>query len=369
MLPKGLLKEYSQILSLIMRGLDILAILLCGILAYYHKFNTLFITQRYSTALFIAALLTLIVFPFFHIYESARAKGFWRNIGNLIRAVSTVLILLAGLAFLTKTGENYSREWFICWSFLSISLLFVFRCSLLVVLRLMRANGWNERHVIIIGADELAIKLVDTVQQSLWTGFRIVGIFDDEPNRKSASIRHIPVQKTPDDLSSYVTANRDKIDEIWLALPLKAEDRVKEILHQLRHDTITTRFILDIFGMDLFNHSVGDFAGFPVLNIRSSPMVGMNRFIKALEDRALACLILVLASPLFLLLAIAVKLSSPGPIFYRQKRIGWNGNEFEMLKFRTMPIDAEKHTGPVWAKANEVRATKIGAFFAKNQLR
>jgi putative colanic acid biosynthesis UDP-glucose lipid carrier transferase len=368
MLPKGLLKEYSQILLLIMRGLDVAAIVGSGFLAYFYKFDTLALSPRYILALAIAASLALIIFPFFHIYESARAKGFWRNISDLMRAIGTVLIFLAGLAFLTKTGENYSREWFIWWSIFSLALLFLFRCTLLILLRLMRAHGWNERHVIIIGAGELATKLVDTVQQALWTGFRVVAIFDDNAGQKPKYIAKIPVLQTPENLGAYLSAHRHEIDEIWLTLPLREEARVKEILHELRHDTVTTRLMLDIFGMDLFNHTIGDFAGFPALNIRSTPMVGMNRAIKAIEDRVLASIILLLASPLFLLVALAVKWSSKGPVFYRQKRVGWNGKEFEMLKFRTMPVDAEQHTGPVWAKAGENRATKIGSFLRKTSL-
>jgi Undecaprenyl-phosphate glucose phosphotransferase len=139
-------------------------------------------------------------------------------------------------------------------------------------------------------------------------------------------------------------------------------------LHELRHQTITTRLLLDIFGLNILNSSISKLAGFPVLNVRSSPMIGGNRLIKALEDRFLAGIILLLISPLFLLIPLAVKLSSPGPVFYRQKRISWNGKEFDMLKFRTMPVDAEAITGPVWAREGEQRATKIGAFLRKTSL-
>lgn len=368
MLPRGLLKEYAQILSLIMRGLDVSAIFVAGIIAYHYKFGHFAIDANYVFALFIAGILTAAVFPFFRIYDSVRAKSFWKSLGNVVRANGTVLILLAGLAFITKTGEDFSREWFIWWAFFSLTLLILFRCTLLILLRLMRQHGWNERRVIIIGAGELGVKLVSTVQHALWTGFHIVAVFDDHPAKNSASIRDIPVLKTPDNICDYLIENRHRIDEVWLAMPLKAEERVKEILHQLRHETITTRFVLDIFGLDLLNYSIEEFAGYPVLNVRSSPMVGMNRAIKALEDRLLSCFILLFISPLLILIAIAVKLSSPGPIFYKQKRIGWNGKEFEMLKFRTMPVDAEQTTGPVWAKENEKRATQIGAFLRKTSL-
>lgn len=368
MLPKGLLKEYSQILSLILRGLDVAAILVAGLAAYFYKFGDLDLSDHYILALLIAALVTVVVFPFFQIYESIRTKSFWPYVNNLLQAGGAVLLCLAGLAFLTKTGDDFSRTWFLSWAGFSLGLLLLFRCTLLILLRIMRSYGWNERRVVIIGAGHLGEKLVETVQQSLWTGFHVITIFDDQPNEKLASIRGIPVQKTPADFSAYITANKEQIDEVWLALPLHAQDRVNEILHSLRHQTVATRFMLDLYGMDLVNHSIGEFAGFPVLNIRSTPMIGMNRFVKALEDRLLSLMILILISPILLMIAALVKLSSPGPVFYRQKRVGWNGNEFEMLKFRTMPVDAEQNSGPVWARAGENRATKVGAFLRKTSL-
>lgn len=368
MLPKGLLKEYSQALSLILRGCDVALISLSGWLAYFYKFGESALPERYLFALGIAAIATLIIFPYCHIYTSIRTTNFWKYLGNLLRAIFTVLIFLAGFAFLTKTGEDYSRVWFVLFGFFSVVSLFLFRCGFLVILRLMRIQGWNERHIIIIGAGDLGIKLIETIQHSLWTGFRVLTIFDDHPNENLNFIRGIPVLKTPDDISAYMIENKGMIDEVWLALPLHAEKRAKVILHQLRHETITTRFMLDIFGLDLLNHTLSEFGGFPVLTIRSTPMIGFKRVIKALEDRIFACLILLLISPLFFLIAIAVKKSSSGPIFYRQKRVGWNGEEFEMLKFRTMPIDAEQKTGPVWAKADENRATKVGAFLRKTSL-
>ncbi len=369
MLPRGLLKEYSQFLAILLRGMDMLAVVIAGVAAYYYKFGTLTIYSDYTIALITAALLTFFVFSFFRIYDSIRALSFWQHIQSLLQAVFTVLIILAGLAFLTKTGEAYSRTWFLLLGGFSFGLLLLFRCSMLVMLRLMRSRGWNERRVIIIGAGELGGKLLETVQQKMWTGFQVVAVFDDNAlNNHFVTSRGIPVMKTPESISAYLANVGQSIDEVWLALPLHAEERVKEILHELRHDTVTTRFVLDIFGMDLLNHSLTDLAGFPVLNIRSTPMVGMNRIAKAIEDRVLASMILLCISPLLLIIAILVKLSSRGPVFYRQKRVGWNGKEFEMLKFRSMPIDAEENSGPVWAKQNESRATRIGSFLRKTSL-
>lgn len=366
MLPKGLLKEYSHAIIFILRILDIMAVITAGMAAYYMKFGHLHLTSYYRVALWVAVPLTFIIFSLYHIYESSRGKSFLYHAGRLMFAVFTVILLLIGIAFFTKSGTDFSRIWFVNWAWMALSLLIAFRYSLVMLLRLMRSHGWNEHHIIIIGAGKLGIKLAETLQQAEWTGFRVHAFFDDAAENKPKFISSIPVLKTPDHISDYI--QQVGIDEIWLALPLCAEQRVKEILHELRHQTITTRFALDIFGLDLVNHSVTELAGFPVLNIRSTPMTGMNRLIKAIEDRVLACIILLLISPVLLVLAMLVKLSSPGPVFFRQKRVGWNGKEFEMLKFRTMPVDAEAKTGPVWAKQNENRATKIGAFLRRTSL-
>jgi putative colanic acid biosynthesis UDP-glucose lipid carrier transferase len=357
MLPKGLLKEYSQILTWLVRGLDIVAIVIAGLLAYFYKFGDFNLSNHYISALALAAILLFIVFSSFRIYESVRTLKFWRYIGKLLQAVFIVVMLLAGFAFLTKTGDSFSRSWFILWACFTVLLLLLFRGSMMFVLRLMRSNGFNERRIIIIGAGQLGQQLAETVQHALWTGFHIVAILDD-------SIA------APSSINHYLASAKESIDEIWLALPLHAEARIKSILHDLRHETITTRLVLDIFGMDLnlFNHSITQLAGFPVINVCSTPMVGINRVIKAIEDRVLAAFILIMTSPFFLMIAMMIKFSSPGTIFYKQKRVSWNGKEFSMLKFRTMPVDAEARTGPVWAKQGEDRATLIGRFLRKTSL-
>jgi putative colanic acid biosynthesis UDP-glucose lipid carrier transferase len=274
--------------------------------------------------------------------------------------------MLAGLSFFTKSGDAFSRTWFLIWMSLALLLVVMFRCSVILCLRFMRSRGLNERRVVIMGAGDLGIKLAETIQQALWTGFRVAVFMDDRAANRLSTIQGIPVIQTPEDIGHYLKKN--SIDEVWLALPLRAEARMKEILHELRHHTITTRFVLDIFGLDLLNHSLTDVAGFPVLNICSSPMMGVNRLVKAVEDRIVAAIIILLISPILVPIAIAVKLSSPGPVFYRQKRVGWNGEEFEMLKFRTMPVNAEAKTGPVWATAEDQRATSIGRFLRQTSL-
>lgn len=366
MLPKGLLKEYSRVISLLTRAMDMVTVCIAGWTAYIIKFDQLIVSPSYRSAILIGVILTPMVLSFFNIYASIRGEGFVRHIMTLMQAVFVLGLMLAGLSFFTKSGATFSRTWFSWWILLTLVLLILFRCSLLVVLRIMRARGLNERRVVIIGAGELGIKFANTVQQALWTGFNIVTFLDDNAKNKPQLIHHIPVIQTPTDLSQYLSS--EGIDEVWLALPLNAEVRVKEILFELRHNTINTRFVLDIFGLDLLNHSITDVAGFPVLNIRSSPMMGVNRFVKALEDRILAALILTGILPLLFIIAVGVKLSSRGPIFFKQQRLGWDGRIIKVYKFRTMYQHEESYGKITQATLEDKRITPYGKFLRKTSL-
>lgn len=368
MLPHGLLKEFSNAFSMLVRGLDIVAVIVAGLAAYYYKFGHFSITEHYAIALCIGAILTTIVFSFFRIYESVRGQAIWQYIGRLVQAISVVLLLLAGLAFLTKTGVSFSRSWFLLWSICSIVLLVLFRGSLLFVLRLMRAHGMNERRVIIIGAGKLGVKLAETVHQALWTGFHVEKIFDDSAATSIKNILGIDVQQLPADLGLYLDSFKPSIDEIWLALPLGAEDRVKDLLFQLRHHTIAIRFVLDIFGLDLHNHSFTDLAGFPAVNLNASPMIGVNKIIKALEDKLLAFLIILMVSPLLILIAVAVKFTSKGPVLFKQRRHGWDGRVINVYKFRTMYEHTDEPGVVTQASMNDARVTSLGRFLRKTSL-
>ncbi len=366
MLPKGILKEYSRALAIFVHALDTLVVLIAGWLAYFLRFDEFTFPSSYGAALLLALLMTPLVFSFCQIYTSLRGKSFFKHIINLMQAVCLLSFILAGLSFFTKSGEAFSRTWFMLWMGFALLLLIAFRCSLLLFLRFMRSHGLNERRVVIFGAGELGEKFAGTVQQALWTGFRIITFIDDHLENKPAFIQQIPVIQTPADLSHYL--HEHQVDEIWLALPLHEEARVKEILHELHHHTITTRFVLDIFSLDLLNHSIADIAGFPVLNIRSTPMVGLNRVIKAIEDRLLAMIIVLLISPLLLLIALFVKLTSRGPVFFKQQRLGWDGRIIKVYKFRTMYAHQEEEGVISQATLTDTRVTPFGRLLRRTSL-
>ena len=159
-----------------------------------------------------------------------------------------------------------------------------------------------------------------------------------------------------------------QIDQVWIAMPLREADKIERVMNDLRNCTADIRLVPDVFGFRLLNHSISAIAGMPVINLSVTPMEGINLWLKAIEDKLISAFVLLILSPVFLCIALAIKLNSKGPIFYRQTRLSWNSKEFTMYKFRTMPVDAEAATGPVRATADESRATGVGSFLRRTSL-
>jgi putative colanic acid biosynthesis UDP-glucose lipid carrier transferase len=280
-----------------------------------------------------------------------------------------VLLLLLFLAFAAKLGAEFSRVWLGLWTFLSWLALIISRVVLRIALRNLRARGFNLKRIVVVGATDLGKELVERIRTSPWMGMEVLGVFVNtgEPNAfEDDSKQDTTLLGNLKQIAGYV--NQNQVDQVWITLALKDEELIKDVLHDLRHSTVDIRFVPNIFEFRLLNHSMTEVGGLPVINLSVSPMEGVNLFIKTVEDRILSFLILLITSPLFLVFAALVKFSSPGPIFYRQERIGWSGKSFTMLKFRTMPVDVERQSGPVWAKPEEKRATKFGVFLRSTSL-
>jgi putative colanic acid biosynthesis UDP-glucose lipid carrier transferase len=368
MLPRGLLKEYASVLSFVARVFDVLCVLLGALLAYVWRFETDHwpMPANYQTAILLGVLFVLIFFSASGTYQSWRGKSWLHQAQMVTLAWFGAVALLIIIAFLTKTGTTFSRQWMAAWAILAWGLLLLFRFSLMQVLRVMRKKGWNHKRIIIIGAGSLGQSVAQNIQGADWTGLGIVGFLDDDETLQDQWVKGAQV------LGGAGKANlmiqQQHADEVWLALPLRAEHRVKEILYDLRHSTVTVRFVPGIFGFRLLNHSVTDVAGMAVLDLTASPMVGLNRAVKAVEDRVLALFILVLISPVLAAITVGVKLSSPGPVLFKQKRHGWDGKPIKVYKFRSMVVHCEDDGNVTQARKCDYRITKFGAFLRHTSL-
>jgi putative colanic acid biosynthesis UDP-glucose lipid carrier transferase len=234
------------------------------------------------------------------------------------------------------------------------------------MLRSVRRRGRNLRHVVIVGAGSHGRGVAARLSAAPWNGLAISAYYDDDPQLIGSTVDGIPVRGPIEALAGALRA--DAVDQVWIALPLRAEARIRQCVDALRATSAVIRFVPDIYGFHLLNHSITEIAGMPVLNLTDTPMTDVRFAWKALEDKLIGALLLVVTLPLIVVIAIGVKLSSRGPVIYSQERVTWNGRRFAMYKFRTMPVDAESHSGPVWSSRDESRATPLGRVLRRYSL-
>lgn len=365
MSTKGIFKEHAGALHAALHLADWLVVVTSAWLAHGVYLGTYDVPARYTGVVVIALLLSLWLFPRFSLYQTWRSASVLDEARNISLAWGSVLLGLTAFAFSTKSGAEYSRGWLGLWAVFGWGGLILARVMVRVGLRWLRRRGFNQRHIVIAGNLGIGEQVMARLASAPWMGLNVAGYFHAYPVDASNTLTGVPHQGGLEELAVFV--REQGIDQVWIAMPLRDEDKVKWLLHELRNSTVDIRFVPDLFGMRLLNHSFMDVAGLPVMNLSVTPMTGVNEFLKAVEDRLLAMLILILISPLMVILSIGVKLSSPGPVFYRQERVGWNGGTFDMLKFRSMPVDTDKG-GVQWGNAGRKVNTRFGAFIRRTSL-
>jgi putative colanic acid biosysnthesis UDP-glucose lipid carrier transferase len=343
----------SPLIPYLVRLADAMAVLLGGavaldarrFIASFHEPGTGL--AGYYALVSVAALVFALLPA--QVYRSWRGAELPTMLAGVAGRWLMVLGLILLWLFLFKSSDDYSRIWFALWAGLALLFLWLERLALYLFLRALRRRGFNLRHVAIVGAGPGAENLKSRLAAFGWSGYKIsVEVADTS----AAALAHL------------VEA---QVDEVWLALPLSDEAAIRETLHALRHSTASIRFVPDLFTLSLVNHGVSDVVGVTMYDLSTTPMAGMNQLVKWFEDKVLSLIILTLISPVMLVLAIGVKISSPGPVFYRQERIGLNSKPFEMLKFRSMPVDTEK-AGVQWGGSAAKATSRFGQFIRKTSL-
>lgn len=363
---RGLLKEYSSALNAAFHVADWLMIAVSAWLAHWLYLGSPHLPGRYLSAVGVVLLLAAWLFPRFSLYQAWRGVSVLDEIRSVVVAWGAVLLALMVFVFVTKSGTTYSRGWLGIWFGLSAIMLVSARILLRAGLRWLRRQGFNQRHIVIVGNAGLGNQVAERIAAAPWMGLQVVGFFHGDDTAEEAMIPHAPHLGGLEALADYVS--HEGIDQVWIAMPLRNEEGVRRVLHELRHSTVDVRFVLDFFGMRLLNHSVMDVAGLPVVNLSVTPMSGLNQLLKAVEDWGLSLLIFLLMSPLLLLIAVAVKLSSPGPVLFRQVRYGWDGKSIEVYKFRSMVVHEEADGQVTQAKPDDERFTPIGRFLRRTSL-
>src|SRR5262249_48130925 len=223
--------------------------------------------------------------------------------------------------------------------------------------------GENERRGIIVGTGRVARKTAWALRHASWMGIRNLGFVEDQPNRWTSDL---DILGTIADLPLLVA--KYGVEHVFISLPLNRYHEARHVFDTLSQTLAEVRLVADVPNLAGLSLTTSNLDGLPVIGLRESPHFGLNVVVKRSMDIALSLTALLILSPLLVLIALLVKLTSPGPVFYRQERCGLNGQPFSMLKFRSMRVDAEQQTGAIWAKKDDPRRTPLGTFLRKTSL-
>ncbi len=335
-------------------------------ITFFHALPVAPSFEEYRYAVAVVLLVSAFCYRASGLYLPRREGTLMSEVIDVCKACFlSVLVLLAVSVF--YRGFETSRSFMVTYA-ISVSAVLSFgHLVLRMVLREMRQRGKNLRYVLVAGAGRLGQEVQDRILGNRWMGLHLVGFADDDDERQGKEVRGVPVLGRLADVPELIERNR--IDQVICALPYEEHHKLKDLLDGLSQEVVDVRIVPDLFfSMIALNPSLGDLDGMPIVSLREGPMHGWNKLLKRATDVGFSLLALVLTSPLLVAIAAAVKLGSPGPVFYRQKRMSLDGRVFDMLKFRTMKVDAERETGPVWAKANDDRRTGIGTFLRRTSM-
>jgi Undecaprenyl-phosphate glucose phosphotransferase len=343
---------------------DVFVITLVALAVYRLEFGNLEMGLHYTSGLMRTVLVALVVFPAAGLYRSWRGENLLQEIVRLWVAWAGVMVILLAMAWALKTTDAYSRIAAGAWFVATGAVLTLDRVLLRWTLGHIRMRGVDSRRVLLIGSTQAGQRIVAAARSSAWMGLDVLGYISTPYDQ--VDIAGVPELGGLSELAAKIAEYTP--DQIWIALPMRAEETIQKVL-QLTLDTPTTvRLVPDFFGYELINHHTVAVAGVPVITLRSSRVEGHAGVMKAIEDRFIALLLLVLLSPVMLLIALGVKISSNGPVFFRQKRHGLGGKEFEVVKFRSMYVHQE-HGGQITqARRHDARVTRFGSLLRSSSL-
>lgn len=370
-----MLQEQSRLFQRLLFAVDIVLIVLGWILAWFIRFQVLSWTEflpppewhpltRYLGFLPWVLIVSASVFWFSGLYDPDRLQRLTRLIFSVAKAVLMGLVVTA--ASLSFYRELYfSRLHMLLFGAVTPLMMVSVRIVLYAFVRRARKQGLNQRRVLILGAGKAGRKLEESFRQYPWMGFDVVGFLDDHKKDRPDVLGDIGDAGVVVD--RFEQSGRP-IDYVYVALPVSALHRIEGIVDELSTRLTHVCLVPDLFHFDIVNSRVSDVDGLPVIHLIDEAPLEFARVTKRVLDVLFSAAVLTLLSPLFLLIAAGVKLSSRGPVFYKQRRMGLNGQTFDILKFRSMPVDAESSTGAVWANEGEQRATRVGRFLRRTSL-
>ena len=384
-----MLKRYNRLLVALHIAADVLSGVLAFALAYWVRFDTALTAivpltkghppfRQYLSLLPFVGLLIPAAFHLQGLYRLRRGRTRVDDFFAVL--VGSIVAVLGGIAGTLYVQTYYvgdalkaqgyfevSQLVWVLFLIFTVTLTFAARESARWYLRRRWRAGKSLRRVLIAGAGDLGRTVADRLLEHRELGFTIVGFIDDQAaTGDGIGYRGLPLLGPLSDIATIST--EEHVDEIYVALPIDEHVKMLGVVEYASRECIDVHVVPDLLQFIALRARLEDLDGLPIISIHDVPLRGMNSVIKRLVDIAISLTVIVLTSPFTLLIAFLIKRSSPGPVFYSQERMSIDGQSFKVYKFRSMPIDAEDVTGPIWAREDDPRATRIGRWLRRTDV-
>ena len=373
-----MIKDNQQHFNRLQVVMDAVVMIVSYAFAWWLKFSSGFVDKEigvlsfefYMRALILIVPLYILLYYAFNLYTPKRVQGRRLEFSNIVLANTVgLLILMAGFFLALSYSEqlkNFSRSMFIYFFMINIVLEEIERLMIRAFLRSIRKNGYNQKHILLVGYSKAAEQYIDRIKQNPQWGYNIRGILDDNIAR-GTMYKGVKVIGSVGNLSYILPEN--KLDEIAITLGLEEYYKLEKIVAECEKSGVHTKFIPDYGNIIPTRPYTEDLLGLPVINIRYVPLSNtFNALIKRLTDIIGSIICIIIFSPIMLTSAVLVKMTSKGPLIFKQERVGLHNKPFQMYKFRTMYVQTEEEERKGWTQKNDPRVTSVGRFLRKTSL-
>ena len=373
-----MIKDNQQHFNRLQVVMDAVVVIVSYAFAWWLKFSSGFVDKEivvlsfefYMRALILIVPLYILLYYAFNLYTPKRVQGRRLEFSNIVLANTVgLLILMAGFFLALSYSEqlkNFSRSMFIYFFMINIILEEIERLMIRAFLRSIRKNGYNQKHILLVGYSKAAEQYIDRIKQNPQWGYNIRGILDDNIAR-GTMYKGVKVIGSVGNLSYILPEN--KLDEIAITLGLEEYYKLEKIVAECEKSGVHTKFIPDYGNIIPTRPYTEDLLGLPVINIRYVPLSNtFNALIKRLTDIIGSIICIIIFSPIMLTSAVLVKMTSKGPLIFKQERVGLHNKPFQMYKFRTMYVQTEEEEKKGWTQKNDPRVTSVGRFLRKTSL-
>lgn len=384
-----MIRENQKHLNKLLIAIDAIILLTSIRVAWYVRFNTSLINKfeggnyplkTYFIPLALMVPVYIILYSLFKLYTPYRYKTLITEFINILKANIVGILIFVMMLYIFKE-INYSRYLIFVFFIISSLSILIERLILRFILRLMRRKGYNLKHVLFVGFNSVTLNFVNKINVNKHWGYKIEGILDDDLSTENTSKDQLYAleevaacsEKTKktigiiDELEKYLST--PSIDEVFITLPFEKYDKLNWIMEVCEKWGVKAQIVPDFPYLVSSRPYIEQIEGIPLISMRYVPLDNFaNRLVKRIFDITISLISIILFSPIMLATALTIKITSPGPILFKQERVGLNKKTFNMYKFRSMHVQKDEEEKVQWTTANDPRKTKFGSFIRKTSI-